>query len=419
MGSLSRERVPILMLLLANFVSQLGNMLSALAIPWFVLEITGSASRTGIAAATHAIPVVLVGLAGGAIIDRIGYRRSSIISDIASGLTVVMIPLLHLTVGLEFWQLLVLIFLGAVLDMPGITARRSLFPDLAQLGGYRLERANATYQLVNRIALLLGPPVAGVLVAFIGASNVLWVTGASFAVSTVVVMLGIPANVEHVDSSPEKPAGRYLHEVAEGFRFIWSDRTLFWMIALTSVGSLIAEPLYSVILPVYAREVFGSAVSLGIAYSALAAGSIAGNLLYAWRGYLLPRRSLVIGGFAGRALVFWLFVSEPSAAMLALMMLVSGVMLEPVNPLFLTFLQERTPAGMRGRVFAASAALSIGTLPLGMLAYGFVLEWLGLSATLVILATINLLLPVLMFFSRALRRMERQEAITAEPSTVV
>lgn len=416
---MSRERVPILMLLLANFVSQLGNTLSALAIPWFVLEITGSASRTGIAVAFHAIPVVLVGLAGGAIIDRIGYRRTSIISDIASGLAVIMIPLLYLTVGLEFWQLLVLIFLGAVLDMPGITARRSLFPDLAELGGYRLERANATYQLVNRFALLLGPPIAGVLIAFMGASNVLWITGASFAVSTVVVLLGIPASVEPRVSAPDQPAGRYLHEVAEGFRFIWSDRTLFWMIALMSVGSLIAEPLYSVILPVYAREVFGSAVSLGIVYSALAAGSIAGNLLYAWRGYRLSRRSLVVGGFAGRAVIFWLFVTEPSAAILALMMLVSGVILEPVNPLFQTFLQERTPAGMRGRVFAASAALGIGTLPLGMIAYGFILEWLGLHSTLVILASVNLLLPVFMFFNRALHRMERQDPVSAAPSTIV
>jgi MFS family permease len=414
---MGRIRIPILALLAANAFSQLGNTLTLLAIPWFVLETTGSASRTGIAAAVGTIPVVLVGLVGGAIIDRLGFRQTSIISDIASGATIVLIPLLHLTVGIEFWQLLVLIFLGAVLDMPGITARRSIYPDLAQMAGYRLERANASYQLVNRMAQLLGPPLAGVLIVSIGASNVLWVTGMTFAVSSLLVAVGIPKNVALEDAEVDSEPKRYVREVVEGFQFIWTERTLFWMIVLMSVGSLIAEPLYSVILPVYAREVFGTAVGLGIAFSGLALGSIAGNLLYAWRGYRLSRRLLVIGGFAGRAVTFWFIVTQPSILALAALLFLSGVMLEPANPIYQTILQERVPSRMRGRVFAAAAAIGMGTMPIGMIAYGFVLDWVGLQTTLIILAAVNLLLPVLMLLTAPLRHMESAASVQAVSET--
>ena len=412
------DRKPILALLLASAFSQLGNTLSLLAIPWFVLETTGSASRTGIAAAAGSIPVVIVGLFGGAIVDRLGFRATSVISDVASGVTIVVIPLLHLTIGIAFWQLLVLIFLGAVLDMPGITARRSLYPDLAKLAGYRLERANASYQIVNRMALLLGPPLAGVLVALVGASNVLWVTGFTFVVSSLVVYIGIP-DLTPEPAAVDTPTTRYVQEVLDGFRFIWSERTLFWMIVMMSVGSLLAEPLYSVILPVYGNEVLGSAVGVGVAFSGLALGSILGNLLYAWRGYLLPRRLLVVGGFGARAVIFWLLVGQPSAAVLAILMFVSGVVLEPANPIFQTLMQERVPVRMRGRVFAASSAIGMGTLPLGMIVYGFILELVGIQTTLVILAAVNLFLPVLMYLSKPLRRMEQvvgTQAVSQPPA---
>jgi MFS family permease len=400
------NRKPIIALLIANAFSQLGNTLSFLAIPWFVLEITGSASKTGIAVAMGAIPVVVVGLIGGAVVDRLGFRRTSVISDVASGMTVVAIPALHLSIGIQYWQLLILIFLGALLDMPGATARRSLYPDLAHLAGYKLERANASYALVNRMALLFGPPLAGVLVALIGASNVLWFTGLTFVISSLVVQFGVPKPGVPEDPDPSTAPSRYIQEVIEGFQFIWNERTIFWMIVMTSVGSLLAEPLYSVVLPVYGRQVLGSAAALGLAFSGLALGSIAGNLLYAWRGYLLPRRLVVIGGFAARAGVFCLLVFQPSALGLAILMFASGIVLEPVNPIFHTILQERVPARMRGRVFAAVMAVGMASMPVGMIAYGFLIELAGMQATLIVLAAVNLLLPLTMFFTRALRNMD-------------
>src|SRR5215203_3539923 len=117
-----KNSLPILSLFTANAISLVGNVLSAIAIPWFVLQTTGSATQTGITGFFTILPVVLAGFLGGTLIDRLGYKRTSIISDLASGVTTALIPILYFTIGLEFWQLLILVFLGALLDTPGGTA---------------------------------------------------------------------------------------------------------------------------------------------------------------------------------------------------------------------------------------------------------------------------------------------------------
>ena len=104
-------RRPVYALLAANTISQIGNAFTFMAIPWFVLATTDSAGMAGVTVATGTLPVVIAGIFGGAVVDRLGYRRTSVISDLASGVTVLLIPLLYQTVGLAFWQLLALVFL--------------------------------------------------------------------------------------------------------------------------------------------------------------------------------------------------------------------------------------------------------------------------------------------------------------------
>ena len=123
-----KNQRPLIGLLSANAISQFGNTFSLIAIPWFVLETTGSASQTGITVATGVVPFVIVGMLSGSIVERIGYKRSSVISDVLSFVSALLIPVLYLTRGLEFWQLLLLVFIGAFFDSPGISARQRMSP---------------------------------------------------------------------------------------------------------------------------------------------------------------------------------------------------------------------------------------------------------------------------------------------------
>src|SRR5262245_18904323 len=115
------DRRPFVALLTANAISGTGNWLTIVAIPWFVLLSTGSAAQTGITGCFTLLPVVLASLFGGAVVDRLGFKRASIASDLASGVTVALIPLLYALGLLEFWVLLALTFLGALLDALGAT----------------------------------------------------------------------------------------------------------------------------------------------------------------------------------------------------------------------------------------------------------------------------------------------------------
>src|SRR6476620_7677977 len=103
-------RRPILGLLTANAISQVGSALTVIAIPWFVLQTTGSAAKTGLTGFFVALPFLITGIFGGTVVDRLGYKRSSVIADSVSGIGIALVPLLYYTVGLAFWQLLALVF---------------------------------------------------------------------------------------------------------------------------------------------------------------------------------------------------------------------------------------------------------------------------------------------------------------------
>src|SRR5215216_3305631 len=206
--SIQKNSIPIISLFTANAISLVGNVLSAIAIPWFVLQTTGSATRTGITGFFTVLPVVLAGFFGGTLVDRMGYKRTSIIADIASGVTTALIPLLYFTIGLEFWQLMVLVFLGALLDTPGSTARSALVPELAAMAEMPIERATSLIHIIERGSRLIGAPLGGLLIALMGTENVLWLDAASFFISAGIIAVTIKARrpLEHEE---REQGGKY------------------------------------------------------------------------------------------------------------------------------------------------------------------------------------------------------------------
>ena len=120
-------------------------------------------------------------------------------ADLASSVAVAAIPLLYSTVGIELWQLMALVFVGALLDAPGATARAALLPDVVELAGVRMERASGIRGAIQQSAQLIGAPVGGLLVAGFGATNALWLNSASFLVSAALVAVFV--------ARPEKTTG--------------------------------------------------------------------------------------------------------------------------------------------------------------------------------------------------------------------
>jgi MFS family permease len=193
---MSKSPIPLLALLAANAISMSGNAMATIAIPWFVLETTGSATDTALSGAAGAVPIVIAAVIGGVWVDRLGHQRASVYADIASGVTMALIPILYALGWLSFPVLLGLVFFGALLDAPGVAARGALVPGLAERAGWRLELVNSIHEVIESGSGLVGPLLAGLLIAALSAGNVLLVDAVSFGLSAGLVALLIPRMVE-------------------------------------------------------------------------------------------------------------------------------------------------------------------------------------------------------------------------------
>jgi len=395
-------------LLGANAVSETGNVLAFVAIPWFVLQTTGSAARTGLAGGAFLIAAVVAGVVGGPVVDRIGFKRASIVADLAGAVTVALIPLLYHTVGLSFWLLLVLVFLGGLLDAPGHTARQSLVPDLAGTAWMGIERASSAFQGIQHASFLLGPLLAGVLIAMFAPGNVLWIDAATFVVSAALVAGLIPSIGPRSGTAAEhRRAGGYLAELAEGMEFIRRDRLVFWMFGIGVVANFLVLPLFAVVLPFYARQTYGSAVDLGMMLGGFGSGALAGTVLYGIFGHLLPRRATLVSTIVLMGLPFWVLVAAPPLGTTIGALFFAGFALGPPNPLTYSVLQERTPPRMLGRVLGAGVSLSMVAAPIGLVVCGYVLENVGLRPTLAGISACYLVVGLLSFLTPALRELDK------------
>src|SRR5262249_12274930 len=144
--------------------------------------------------------------------------------------------------------------------------------------------ANAASHVIQSAAMLIGPALAGVLIAALSASSVLWLDAASFALSALIFAVFVPSSVRHSQSG-----GRYLDEVMEGLRFLRRDRALWTLLVLAAILNFVGAPLFSVVLPVYVKEHYDSARDLGFLVAGFGAGAILSAVAYGVLGPRLPR----------------------------------------------------------------------------------------------------------------------------------
>ncbi|MGR6319432.1 MFS transporter [Micromonospora soli] len=407
MTSAPRHRSPLFGLLAGHVVSLTGNMLTLIALPLYVLAETGSPAATGLTGAFATAPVVLGGAFGGVLVDRIGYRRASVLADLVSGVTVAAIPVLHATVGLPFWALLGLVFLSGLLDTPGQTARTALLPEAATAAGVPIERAIGWFEATERSARLIGAPVAGLLVSALGALPVLAVDAATFAVSALAVAALVPAGMRPA-GDPDAESGGYWREFAAGLRFLVREPLLRAMVLLVLVTNLFDATKSNVLLPVVATRDLGGATAFGVLVGAMGGGALVGSLLFSAVGHRLPRRATFVIAFAvAGGPPFWALAAAPPLPVVAAVFAVSGLAAGAINPLMGAVELERVPAQMRARVYGVIGAGAWAAMPLGALGAGLAVDRFGITATLLTVGTCYVLVtltPLLGGPWRAMRR---------------
>jgi len=404
------SRTPIAGLLAANAISITGNRLTQIAIPWFVLSSTGSVGKTGLVAFFSLLPFVISSALGGVVVDRLGYRHASIVADLASGVTVLGIPVLYNTIGLPFWALLVLVFAGALLDAPGQTAREAMLPDLLEQAGMTLERGTSLFDGVSRGANMIGAPLAGVLIAVVGATNVLVLDAASFAVSALLMFVFVPSSIRGHAQPGETET--YLTQLREGYRFLWHTPLVRAIVIMVLVTNTLDAGMGGVLMPVYAKDVLDSVVALGLMIGAFGVTALAGTLVFAWIGHRAPRVATLVSGFTlGGPFRFFLLATMPGVGPAVVGFAIAGIGIGPINPILGTLGYERVPPELRARVFGALTAGVMAGAPVGALLAAACVEASSLRTTLIAFGVVYLACTLSPLVVPAWRTAEQRPAV--------
>jgi predicted MFS family arabinose efflux permease len=304
---------------------------------------------------------------------------------------------------------MVLAFLGALLDAPGGTARQALLPELAERAGMPLERATSLAHVIERGARLVGAPLAGLLIGVIGTANVLWLDAASFFVSAGLIWILVPG----IAGREEQKSGVYLHELREGLRFLARDSLIRSLVIMLMLTNFLDAYFGGVLQPVYVREVYGDALSLGLLLSANGGGAVIGGLLYAAIGHRLPRHVTFVAAFMFTGLRFWVYALYPPAWILILVTLITSLGAGPISPIIAAIQFERVPVNMRGRVFGAITAGVGFAMPLGLLLGGVLTENLGTFVMMIGLAIAQFITTLSMAFIPVMREMNRRPQVSS------
>ncbi|WP_065964297.1 MFS transporter [Curtobacterium sp. UCD-KPL2560] len=413
-------------LLAVQVVSRTGNVATTIAVPFVVLARGGSATDVGIAAFAATVPIVLGGAFGGVLVERFGFVRSSVVSDLVSALTLAAIPVLAWTVGLPSWGLLVLVFLGGLFDTPGESGRRVLLPGLAAAAGIPLERAVGHFEASVRFSVLLGAPAAGLLVGAVGPLPALAVTAVVFAAAAVLAVLtlrGVSTTAPGAapDAAPVEPSAGYWRDLAAGLRFCVRDPLFRLVIALVLVTNLLDAARSTALLPLYADRVLDGAQSLGIVSGTFGGAAFLGSLAFGYVAHRVPRRITFV--------VCFVLAGGPSLVVPALGLglpwvlgacVVSGFAAGALNPILGAVELERIPAPMRARVFGLLSAGSWAGIPLGGLFGGIAADGIGVTATFGVVAVVYTLVTLTPLLGGSWRAMERGPASSpAAPSPPV
>ncbi len=395
-------------LIAANGLSIVGNGVAAIAIPWLVLEVTGSASAAGLVAAAGALPVIATAVLGGALVDRIGHVRASLMSDLASAVAVAAVPVVGAIWGLSLPALIILCVVGAALDPLAVIARDALLPVAAQQAGVRLERANGIHAAVTSAGFLAGPALGGAFIGLFGPESALWLTSGTFLLASAAIAAG-------PRQSPDAEAVRtmpFVQLVRSGFRILTRDRVLRDLALIEAALAVALTPLEQTVLPAH-FQALGRPQTLGIVLATFAAGGIVGALVFSAFGHRVPHgATLGVGLLATGICIGGIGLLPPAGAMIALAA-ITGIVSGPITPVANLAFQTRTDVAERGRALGMLGGLSSVGAAVGLLLGSFLLSLTGIGLTALLLGGAFLLVAA----SRGVQRSVRRLDVIPDPAT--
>ncbi len=353
-------------------ISRIGDSLYTFALPWIAYKLTGSAIIMSSLFAIGVLPIVLFGPIVGVVVDRFDRRKLMWVADVGCIILVSLIPLLYNLSVLQLWHLYVVSFILAVLSMLFDVATITVIP---QIAGPSFTRANSAYQMVNQIASLAGPALAGIIIAIIGGINALWINALSF-IATLVAVLLLPKLEKKKPTDRAKTLLQTIkNDMREGLKWLINDRLNLALSLQAMVGNFGASAVLGGLMYYLLSTLNLSAEESGINYTLIGVGGLLGSIIVIpleqrfRRGILIP--TLLAVGAIGLTYAIWSEYWLAPGISFGLAMICNIAW----NTIVASVRQETVPTDMQGRVLGFSRVLTRLAMPLGALVGGLISDF--------------------------------------------
>ena len=390
-----------------QLVSLIGTWMQSTAQLWLVYKLTNSAALLGVFGFANQIPILVLASVGGYVGDRYNRHLGVIWTQTVSMILAFTLAALTFTHLLQVWHLILIAFLVGIVNAFDVPIRQAFLVQM--VGKEDLPNAIALNSSMFNSARVIGPPIAGFVIAYVHEGWCFFLNGLSF-LAVIVALLAM-----RIPKFERKPVqGSPVRNFLEGFRYAMKDMPTRSALLLLSVLSLFGLQ-YSVFLPVFARDVLHhGALGFSVLLSTAGVGAALGALQFAsrtnftgmarWIAMMSVICSVCLIVFS-ESHVFWL-----SAAVLFVVGFAATSLMAATN----TTVQNRVPDELRGRVMAVYATMFMGVQPIGSLIAGGVAKHIGAPRTLLVFGVI-VLLASLVFVFRVVMRLRSAVGTLAAP----
>ncbi len=364
-------------------ISLIGTWMQIVAQSWLVYRLTGSSFLLGSVGFASQIPVFLLALVGGTVADRYNRHRVLIATQASAMLLALILSMLTLMDVVRVWHIFILSALLGVVNAFDMPTRQAFIVEM--VGKEDLMNAIALNSSLFNSARVLGPAMAGLIVAGIGEGWCFFVNAVSYLATIIgLLLMRITAQA--------KPAriGSPLNNILEGFRFVKRTRPIRALLLMLAMVSILGMP-YSVLMPIFADQILhGGARGLGILMGASGLGALIGALFLATRSDVQSLSRWVGYACAGFGCSLMLFSASRFFWLSVLLLLPAGFSLMVQMASSNTLIQTMVPDHLRGRTMAVHAMMFMGMAPFGSFFAGVIAEKLGVSLTVSIGALVCL-----------------------------
>jgi MFS family permease len=379
-------------------ISAIGDQFYFVALPWLVLQITGSSIVLGTISMAAAIPRAALMLVGGVLTDRFSPRKIMMVTACCRTVLVSAISVLLWKHSLKLWPLYMLAFGFGSADAFAGPAAQAFLPSLVARD--QLAAANSVSQSTAQITTLVAPAPAGLFIKAFGTAWALFIDAVSF-LFIIGALWSLPDPPSVAAGSPRK---NMMRSIVDGLQYVGRDAALSSLMLVIAVLNFAIGGPVSIGIAFMAKQEFGSASVFGLLVSAMAAGALAGTLLAGLskqrkRGRLLLVISAVIGVCLGS-----LGLLHRMAALVAVLLLM-GVAAAFLNVQLITWFQQRVEHAMMGRVMSVLMFSAVGLMPVSLALAGIAIRW-SLTGTFLVGGCMVLLVTLMAASRRTVREID-------------